>query len=90
MENKNLGIGVLCLIALALLAAHLITPPALVADEAVMGREYQVATTSNAAGGEALYILDQRSGQVAVFTYDTTARTLRVRSVRPMDALFAE
>ena len=33
-------------------------------------------------GGDGLYILDNRTGQVAVFTYDPASRGVRARKVR--------
>ena len=36
----------------------------------------------NIYGGDGLYIMDMRTGQVAVFTYDPASRGVRARKVR--------
>jgi hypothetical protein len=82
-KNKsNLGIGILSFMALALIAAHWFVPTPAGAQVAVKERDYQVVTARVQTGGDALYILDNRTGQVAVFTYDPASRTVRARTVR--------
>ncbi|MEO6435465.1 MAG: hypothetical protein ABIP55_06840, partial [Tepidisphaeraceae bacterium] len=68
--------------AALLIAAHWLVPPSANANVVVKDRDYQVVTAKIQTGGDGLYILDNRTGQIAVFTYDTGARTVRARAVR--------
>ena len=87
MDKKLLLICVLTISAIALMLANFTAPPA-TADMAVSDHDYQVATARIAAGGEALYVLDGRSGLLAVFSYDPSSRSLRQRVVRPVADAF--
>jgi len=80
MKRNNLGIGILSTTALLLIIAHWLVPAPAGAQVAIKERDYQVVTARIATGGDGLYILDNRTGQVAVFTYDPSARTLRART----------
>jgi hypothetical protein len=82
MKRKNLSIGILSLTAVLLLAAHWFVPSPARAQVAIKERDYQVVTARITTGGDGLYILDNRTGQVAVFTYDPAARSVRARKVR--------
>ena len=80
MKRTNLGIGILCITAVLLILAHWFVPAPAAAQVAIKERDYQVVTARITTGGDGLYILDNRTGQVAVFTYDPSARTLRART----------
>jgi hypothetical protein len=83
MNKTPLGIAVLTVSAVALVLANLALKPApVMAAEAVMGRDYQCVTARAQAGGEALYVLDNKTGQLAVFAYDPRTRDVRLRDVR--------
>jgi hypothetical protein len=87
MKRSNIAIAILSATASFMLAAHLFNQPT--ADAAVIkDRDYQVVTARVQAGGEGLYILDNRTGQVAVFTYDPATRNMRARQVRPVSDAF--
>jgi hypothetical protein len=88
MDRKTLSITILSLTAALLLAAHWFTPQPARAEEAVKDRDYQIVTARVQSGGDGLYILDNRTGQVAVFTYDPASRAVRARQVRPMSDAF--
>ena len=89
-NRQNLGIGILSLTALALVAAHWLVPAPAAAQVAIKERDYQVVTARIQTGGDGLYILDNRTGQVAVFTYDPASRGVRARKVRNVaDAFMA-
>jgi hypothetical protein len=81
MKRQNLSIVVLSITAALLLAAHVLVQPA-DAQSVLKDRDYQVVTAKIATGGDALYIMDMRTGQVAVFTYDPASRGVRARTVR--------
>ena len=90
MKRQNLGITILSLTAALLLAGHFLLPvtPAK-AEVAVKERDYQVVTARMATGGDGLYILDNRTGLVAVFTYDPSSRAVRARAVKAVSDAFA-
>lgn len=90
MDKKTYSIGILSLTAVILLVANFMsTPPA----EATLGmvypgRDYQAVTAPVQGGGDALYILNNRTGMLAVFTYDTTTRRMLPRVVAPVTSAF--
>ena len=81
MKRQNIAIVMLSITAALLLAANVFVQPA---DAMVVlkDRDYQVVTAKIATGGDGLYILDNRTGQMAVFTYDPASRAVRARTVR--------
>ena len=74
MDKKTFTIGVLSLSALVLLVANLIQPRVAEAGLVVKDNEYTAVTARVARGGEALYILDNRSGLMAVVAYDISRK----------------
>ena len=82
MDNKTFAIGILSLTAVVLLGANFLLETPADAGLTIKDRDYQVVTARIQAGGEALYILDNKTGLVAVFAYDANARGLRARAVR--------
>jgi hypothetical protein len=76
MDTKTFSIGFLAATALFLLIACLLGPAAR-ADFAIKDRDYQLITASTSDGGEALYIIDARSGKMAVFAFDRVTHVLR-------------
>ena len=71
MDNKTYAIGILTLTAVALLIANLFAPRPVIAIEAVSNDQMQAVTCRAQTGGDALYLLDQNSGKMAVFTVQT-------------------
>jgi hypothetical protein len=89
LSKETFGIGILSLIAAVLFVANWFAAPPALAAEAVNGRDYQVVTARIQAGGEAVYILDNRTGIISVFTYDPTTRKMVPRWARPLAEAFA-
>jgi hypothetical protein len=87
MDNKTFGIGILFLTAVILLVANWMVPNQVVADT-VVHRDYSVVTARVQQGGDALYIVDNRTGQMAVFTYDPQRRNVQPRAVRAVTDAF--
>ena len=87
MDRKLIAICVLSVSAVALMIGNFMTPPAQ-AEVSVSNRDYQAVTASMQTGGDALYILDNRTGQLAVFTYDPNTRTMVPRAMRPLADAF--
>ncbi|MEA2708879.1 MAG: hypothetical protein QOF78_1480 [Phycisphaerales bacterium] len=81
MKRNKIAIAVLSLTAALLVTAHVLVQPA-DAQAVIKERDYQVVTAKIQTGGDGLYIMDSRTGQVAVFTYDPASRGVRARTVR--------
>ena len=90
MQNKNFAIGILSFTAVVLaLANYFLSEPA-IAQVAIKDRDYSVVTAKTQTGADALYVLDSRTGQVAVLMYDPASQTVKPRKVRAlMDAFTA-
>lgn len=98
IDKKTFWIGVLTIVAAVMLAAHSMQPgstmPSLMptaqaAQEAVDHRDYSMATCETAAGGEVLYILDKRSGMLALIGWDSqTRRPAPIGGVESLPAVF--
>jgi hypothetical protein len=89
MEKKSFTIGILSLTAVILVMAnYFASPQSARADLTIKDRDFGMVTARTQASGDALYILDNRSGRVAVFSYDPSTRTLQPRGFGDMGALF--
>lgn len=83
MDKKTFGIVIFAAMAVVLGVANLcMRVPSAQANVVIAGRDYQAVTVKAQRGGDALYILDNKTAQLAVFTYDPTTRVLRSRAVR--------
>ncbi len=89
LDKKTFTIGVLALSAVLLLVANILAPHAAQADVTIKDRDYQAVTTrvSN-PGGDALYITDNRTGNMAVFVYDPARRNLKLLGVKMVTDAF--
>ena len=89
VSKETFGIGILSLTALVLFIANYFLPalPA-IASEAVKERDYQVVTARIQTGGEGLYVLDNKTGIIAILTYDPTTRRMIPRAARPLADAF--
>jgi hypothetical protein len=91
MDKKTYSIGILSLTALILFLANFIATPRLAqATQGIVnsGRDYQVVSSPEQSGGDALYILNNRTGMLAVFTYDAASRRMIPRVVTPITVAF--
>ena len=89
MEKKTIGIVLLSVSAVLLLILNISSPPTATAAAVASSRDYQAVTSRAKTGGEALYVLDNKTAQLAVFLYDTKDKTVRVRDVRMVRDAFA-
>ena len=89
MDKKTFGIGVLSITGLLLLIACLMPAKPADAAFAVKDRDYQVIVAQG-QGSDAIYVVDNRTGLMAVFTYDNRGRVLRPRQVRMVADAFAQ
>ena len=88
MDHKTYGIGILSLTALVLIVANCLVPPKASAELSITAQGYSVVTAKVQNGGDGVYILDNRTGRFAVFTYDNNSRRLEPRTVRPLADAF--
>ena len=89
MDNKTYGIGILTLTAVALLLANLFAPTPAVGIESTANSDMQAVTCHASQGGDALYLLDQGSGRMAVFTV-TPKAGLKLMTVVDVENSFRE
>ena len=90
VDRKTFWVGVMAVIFAVLLAAHASRPdltlPTAQAAETVDARDYQLATSLQADGNEALYVLDKGSGLLALVQWNTTTGRPEVVDVKPIQA----
>jgi hypothetical protein len=84
MKKNTFTISLLSLTAIALFIANLLMPPRAAANFAIKDRDYQAVTAQLQANDEGVYILDSRSGQMALFSYDPTRKSLILRDMKPI------
>jgi len=89
MDNKTYGIGILTLTAVALLLANVFSPRTVSGMESVANDEMQAVTAKARTGGDALYLLDNSTGKLAVFTV-TSKNGLKLQTVVNLDQAFRE
>ena len=89
MDRKTITIIALSMLAGMLLMLNIDAQRTAEGNVVVVGRDYQAVTTPSKQGGDALYILDNKTGQMAVFMYDTRDRMVRARDVRMVRDAFA-
>jgi hypothetical protein len=89
IDKKTFTIGMLSLTAVVLFVANLMMPQPADAYVAVKDRDYTAVTGRTTRGGEALFLTDNRTGTLAVFVFDPTARTLRALDVRSLTEAFS-
>lgn len=87
LDLRSFAVGVLALLAVLLGALHLVQPETATAIESVSNRDYQAATAEISTGGDAVYILDNRTGVLAVLTYDQQRQQMVARDARNVAAL---
>jgi hypothetical protein len=90
MDKKTFGIGILSITATLLTLACLLLPTKRAdAAFAVKDRDYQLIAVEDVSGGDCLYVVDNRTGLMAVFVYDVRDGALRARQVRPVADAFS-
>jgi len=87
-DKKTFAIGVLSLTAAVLLIGNYFAPQPAMATTSVKDRDFSMVTAATQTGGDSLYVLDNRSGRVAVYAYDPSSRVLRPRGIGEMANLF--
>ena len=89
MDKKTYSIGVLSITAVLLLIACLMPAKSADAAFAVKDRDYQIIIAQG-QGSDSIYVVDNRTGLMAVFAYDNRGRVLRPKQVRAVADAFAQ
>jgi hypothetical protein len=87
LDKKILSIITLSVSAALLLLGNVFTQPAR-ADLVIKDRDYQLVTGHGTAGGDDLYILDNRTGLMAVFVFDPNRHGVFPRAFTSVVDLF--
>jgi hypothetical protein len=88
MDKKTFGIGILSITGALLFIACLLPTRQADAAFAVKDRDYQLITVPGIGGGDTVYVVDNRTGLMAVLFFDNRARVLRPKQVRPVADAF--
>jgi hypothetical protein len=88
IDRKSFVIGALCATAVLLLAANLMLPDPASANVAIKERDYTAVTGRVTKGGEALYLTDNRTGLLGVFTYDPGRRAITLVAAKSVSDAF--
>jgi len=88
MDKKTFGIGILSITGALLFIACLLPTKQADAAFAVKDRDYQLITVPGIGGGDTVYVVDNRTGLMAVLYFDTRARVLRPKIVRAVADAF--
>ena len=89
MDKKVIAIGLLSLTAFALFVANLLMPSRVAANFVVKDRDYQAVTAAITSNDEGLYVMDNRSGLMALFAYDPGRKSLIIKDMKPIMNAFA-
>lgn len=76
MKSNSMTIGFLSISALVLFIAQFVPVREAKAEEALKDRDYSLLSAKSARGGETVYVIDNRTGQIAAFSWDAGARQL--------------
>jgi hypothetical protein len=90
MDNKTFGIGILSLMMVVLLVANFMPLNTAQATTTIRDRDFAMVSGHLQGGGEAVYVLDSRSGLVGVINWDNTKRAIAIRAVRPISDCFGQ
>ena len=89
MDRKTFWIGILSLTATVLLMGNYFAPQTAQATMSIKDRDFSMCTARSQTGGDSLFVLDNRSGKVAVYFFDPSGRVVRPRGSGDMSKLFA-
>ena len=88
LDKKSFWIGISLLLCAILVAANVIPEQQALAAESVDGRDYAMATALAPDGSDVLYVLDKRTGQLAVLEWDAQAKLPAIRDMQPIQTAF--
>ena len=88
LDKRTFWLGILGVIMAVLVAAHVMPEQQAMAGEAIDGRDYHMVTALAEDGSELLYVLEKRSGLLALLEWDPQTRNPSVRDIKPVQAAF--
>ena len=89
-DRTSVWIGVLALSAALLVAAnYAFRPSPANALVTFKDRDFQMVTARTQGQGDTLYVMDNRTGKIAVYSYDPATRDVRPRVFGDIATLFA-
>jgi hypothetical protein len=88
MKSKTFSIGILSVTAVILFIAQFIPVQTAQASLTLKDRDYSVITAHANQGGEVLYVTNNRTGQIAVFSWDVAGRTLKLSGAGMVSGAF--
>jgi hypothetical protein len=80
MDKKTFTIGILSLSAVILMVANYFAPQPAYALQTIKDRNFSMVTANTQNGGDVLYVLDNLSGRIGIFAYDTNKREMVPRA----------
>jgi hypothetical protein len=91
LDKKTFVIAVLSLSAVILLVANLLAPRYAAASySTIKDNDFQMQVATAPQGGDAVYITDNRSGAMAVLSYDPNIRSMSLVDGKTVQAAFAK
>ena len=88
MDKKSTSIVILAITAAALVLVDYAARPA-AALMTIKDRDFALVTARTQQNGDTLYIMDNRTGAIAVYSYDPASRDVRPRVFGDISTLFA-
>ncbi len=92
LDRRSFWLGVSLVLFGVLFAAHAVRPdlttPAAMAGETVDARDYQLVSSLQPDGNDAVYILDKRSGLLALLMWNNQAGRPEVVDIKPLQSAF--
>jgi glucose dehydrogenase len=88
MDKKTFAIGILSVTGLLLLLINMLAPTTPVMADVIKDRDYQAVTAPMARGGDALYVIDNRTGKLGVFAYDNSRKSIASLDVQDVTSAF--
>jgi len=89
MKTKNSAIWLLSISAALLLGLNLLTGTRSAnvarAADSVSDQDFSMVTARTPQGGDALYIMEKRSGIMVVLTWDPSAKKMVARAAGPIE-----
>ena len=80
MDKKTFAIGILSITATVLMLGNYFAPQPANALMTIKDRDFSLVTALTQQSGDSLYVLDNRSGRVAIYSYDASSRIIRPRA----------
>jgi hypothetical protein len=89
MDKKTFTVGILSLTAVILLVANYFVPQPAYALQTIKDRDFSMVTANTQNGGDVLYVLDNLSGRIGIFAYDSNKREMVPRAGGDLSVAFA-